>query len=225
MVGTGLLAGSDVELGRELEPGQQECPGGAMQEAALLKLPRSQAPGWFGLVDRPGEGFEGGRKIRGLCGETPVASGTSHHLGYKEDLVGLLHIPPELQQGRCQEWVVWLEGERWEQRGILSQGVQQARVFSWRHCPPHPPRPPSPLLGGGGLPGTHIKVDGWRPGDADGLGLAALHRASGGLNGEALVLQGCDVVHAELNSLQALVLSAGRWVGTAPGNKQPCPQP
>ena len=90
MVGTGLLAGSDVELGRELEPGQQECPGGAMQEAALLKLPRSQAPGWFGLVDRPGEGFEGGRKIRGLCGETPVASGTGHHLGYKEDLVGLL---------------------------------------------------------------------------------------------------------------------------------------
>lgn len=150
MVGTGLLAGSDVELGRELEPGQQECPRGAMQEAALLKLPRSQAPGWFGLVDRPGEGFEGGRKIRGLCGETPVASGTGHHLGYKEDLVGLLHIPPELQQGRCQEWVVWLEGERWEQRGILSQGVQQARVFSWRHCPPHPPRPPSPLLGGAG---------------------------------------------------------------------------
>lgn len=123
-------------------------PWGAMQEAALLKLPRSQAPGWFGLFHRPGEGFEGGRKIRGLCGETPVASGAGHHLGYKEDLVGLLHIPPELQQGRCHEWVVRLEGERWEQRGILSQGAQQARVFSWRHCPPHPLRPPSPLLGG-----------------------------------------------------------------------------
>lgn len=125
-------------------------PWGAMQEAALLKLPRFQAPGWFGLVHRPGEGFESGRKIRGLCGETPVASGAGHHLGYKEDLVGLLHIPPELQQGRCHEWVVRLEGERWEQRGILSQGVQQARVFSWRHCPPHPPRPPALSWGGAG---------------------------------------------------------------------------
>ena len=109
--------------------------------------------------------------------------------------------------------------------GDPQSGGAAGTCFLLAALPTSPTEAPQPSPGGGGLPGTHIKVDGWRPGDADGLGLAALHRASGGLNGEALVLQGCDVVHAELNSLQALVLSAGRWVGTAPGNKQPCPQP
>lgn len=63
-------------------------------------MPRSQACGWFGLVYRLGEGFKGEQEgLRGLCGETPVASGAGHHLGHKEDLVSFLHVPLELQQG------------------------------------------------------------------------------------------------------------------------------
>lgn len=69
-------------------------------EAAKQGVPRPQAPWWFSQVYTSGAGFEGGQEgLMGLHGETPVASGASHHLGYKDHLVGLLHVPPELQHG------------------------------------------------------------------------------------------------------------------------------
>lgn len=40
-----------------------------------------------------------------------MTSGASQHLSYEEDLVGLLHVPLELQQGGHLEWVVRLQWE------------------------------------------------------------------------------------------------------------------
>lgn len=64
------------------------CPG----HVSLQRAAQAQAPGRLGLAQGLGEGFEGMQ-------ETPVASEAGHHLGHKEDLVGLLHIALELQQG------------------------------------------------------------------------------------------------------------------------------
>lgn len=71
--------------GRPFEPAQQG-------------MPRSRP---LGDLAWPTDGkvFKGGQEgLRGLRRETPVASGAGHHLGYKENLVGLLHISLELQQ-------------------------------------------------------------------------------------------------------------------------------
>lgn len=74
----------------------------AMQMTAHLHLPSRGCPGPSRWVVQPGpdgKGFEGGQEgLQGLCRETPVASGAGHHLGYKEDLVSLLHVSLELQQ-------------------------------------------------------------------------------------------------------------------------------
>ena len=107
--------------------------------------------------------------------------------------------------------------------------------------PARAPPPWSPSLGGAeehraqhltsaGLPGTvrstYVEVSGRHPRDADGLGLAALHNTLGGLDGEALVLQECDAVQAELDGLraweplatQAKLGPQGHWV---PGPSHP----
>lgn len=72
---------------------------GCTYELAQQGMPRSQACGWLALVYTLQQGFKGAGSLRGLSGETPVASGAGHHLGYKKDLVSLLHIALELQQG------------------------------------------------------------------------------------------------------------------------------
>lgn len=59
--------------------------------------------------------------------------------------------------------------------------------------------------------GTYIKVSGRHPRDADGLGLAALHEAPGGLDREAMVLQGRHAVQAELDCLWAWELLLDGW--------------
>lgn len=104
--------GQELLVPGSLDTGQQEvavpvelgCPGhGAMWGATLLKLPSRdvQVPGpWLALLGpQTGRGLQMRQEDpRGLCGETPVASGARHHPRYEEDLVGLLHVPPELQQ-------------------------------------------------------------------------------------------------------------------------------
>lgn len=65
-------------------------------------------------------------------------------------------------------------------------------------------QPSLPSLG----PSTYIKVSRWYPGDADGLGLTALHRSPGWLDGEALVLQPRDTIQAELHSLRGIETTA-----------------
>lgn len=122
-------------------------------------------------------------------------------------------------------------GRRGKGRPRQLQLAQQADPFSGHYTArftlPRPSRRPLPGAGGGAhparplashsslatSPGTYVKVDGGHPGDADGLGLAALHEALRGLDSEALVLQGRDAVQAELRRLWTLGLSAGWWAG------------
>ena len=107
--------------------------------------------------------------------------------------------------------VSWHSGQKFSGRGaahLTRPGPPRSPLPGWGQSF-HPAQPVAFAGSLAAVQGTYIKVDGWHPGDADGLGLAALHKALGGLDGEALVLQGRDAVQAELDSLQAVVLSAG----------------
>lgn len=189
-----------------------------------------------------GECFWGAGGSRGLRGEAPGTSGARQHLSYEDDLVGLLHIPPELQEGRHLQRVVWLQ---WGREG---GGSAEPAGSSWARSvpgcctapspgPPGPPRSPAlggaegrpaPALASSGFPGTarstYVEVSGRRPGDADGPGLAALHDTPRRLHGEAPVLQGRDAVQAELHGLRAGEPLATR-PGSAPGGTGCLPHP
>lgn len=43
-----------------------------------------------------------------------MTSELSDHVGYEDDFVGFLYVPPELQQGRHDEWVVWIKVSWWD---------------------------------------------------------------------------------------------------------------
>lgn len=145
----------------------------------------------------------------------------------------------------------WSGWKRGRVEGTLSQLVEHQADLLSCHCTAHltHPRPTnSPSLHGQAvilsrlwLPqdspatacGTYIKVSGRHPRDADGLGLAALHKAPGGLDREAMVLQGRHAVQAELDCLWALeLLLDGRdlapwrqWSGAQGAQLQPPSQP
>lgn len=85
--------------------------------------------------------------------------------------------------------------------------VLRGHLLPWDWAGVQPTQPLAfPGLAGLEPEGTYIKVRRRHPGDTDGLRLAALHGAPGGLNGETLVLQGCDTVQAELNGLWGMGL-------------------
>lgn len=76
-----------------------------------------------------------------------MTSELSDHVGYEDDFVGFLYVPPELQQGRHDEWVVWLEEEESSVGFPDKSDPSQMCAFSSQVCYSRPPIPRRPAWG------------------------------------------------------------------------------